>query len=113
VRLAQHVAAAPYGFDEVAAFGGVGELLAQLADEDVDDLQRRLVHAAIEMVGTAHDRMDASSDGSVTVQFGACDGKIPNCLPIMSGWNYTVRLYRPRAEIVSRQWKFPEPQPVN
>jgi hypothetical protein len=27
VRLAQHVAAAPYGFGEVAAFGGVRELL--------------------------------------------------------------------------------------
>jgi hypothetical protein len=37
-------------------------------------------------------------DGSVEIQFGGCDGKIPNCLPIMSGWNYTVRLYRPRAE---------------
>src|ERR1700722_644045 len=50
VRLAQHIAAAPHGLDEVAAFGGVGELLAQLADEDVDDLQFRLVHAAIEMI---------------------------------------------------------------
>jgi hypothetical protein len=52
-------------------------------------------------------------DGSITVQFGGCDGKIPNCLPIMAGWNYTVRLYRPRAEILSGKWKFPEPQPVN
>lgn len=34
-------------------------------------------------------------DGSIAVQFGGCDGKIPNCLPIMQGWNYTVRLYRP------------------
>ena len=25
-------------------------------------------------------------DGSVTVQFGGCDGKIPNCLPISKGW---------------------------
>src|SRR5579864_3428161 len=50
VRLAQHVAAAPHRLDEVAPLRGVGELLAQLADEDVDDLQLRLVHAAIEMV---------------------------------------------------------------
>src|ERR1700722_16895530 len=50
VRLAQHIAAAPHRLDEVAAFGSIGELLAQLADEDVDDLQFRLVHAAIEMV---------------------------------------------------------------
>src|SRR5262249_48045037 len=53
-----------------------------------------------------------SADGSVAVQFGGCDGKIPNCLPIMKGWNYTVRLYRPRAEILNGTWKFPEPQPA-
>ena len=53
-----------------------------------------------------------SSDGSVAIQFGGCDGKIPNCLPITKGWNYTVRLYRPRPEILSGKWKFPEPQPV-
>ena len=27
---------------------------------------------------------------------GGCDGKIANCLPITPGWNYWVRLYRPR-----------------
>jgi hypothetical protein len=53
-----------------------------------------------------------SDDGAVAVQFGGCDGKIPNCLPIMKGWNYTVRLYRPRAEILDGSWKFPEPQPA-
>ena len=52
-------------------------------------------------------------DGSIAIQFGGCDGKIPNCLPIMKGWNYTVRLYRPRPEIVSGKWKFPEAQAVN
>jgi len=46
-------------------------------------------------------------DGSVRVQFGGCDGKIPNCLPVVKGWNYTVRLYRPRAELLSGKWKFP------
>jgi len=50
--------------------------------------------------------------GEVDIQFGGCDGKIANCLPIMKGWNYTVRLYRPRAEILDGSWKFPEPQPV-
>jgi hypothetical protein len=53
-----------------------------------------------------------SADGSIAIQFGGCDGKIPNCLPIMKGWNYTVRLYRPRAEVLNGKWKFPEPQPV-
>jgi hypothetical protein len=54
-----------------------------------------------------------SSDGSVSVQFGGCDGNIPNCLPTMKGWNYTVRLYRPRAEILNGTWKFPEAQQTN
>jgi len=42
-----------------------------------------------------------SPDGSVAIQFGGCDGKIPNCLPTMQGWNYMVRLYRPHAEILT------------
>ena len=52
------------------------------------------------------------ADGSVNVQFGGCDGKIPNCIPIMKGWNAAIRMYRPRPEILSGKWKFPEPQPV-
>ena len=48
-----------------------------------------------------------SADGSVAVQFGGCDGKIPNCLPIMKGWNYTVRLYRPHPEILNWQVEIP------
>lgn len=54
-----------------------------------------------------------SDDGAIAIQFGGCDGKIANCLPIMKGWNYTVRLYRPRQEILDGKWTFPEPQPVN
>ena len=49
--------------------------------------------------------------GSVTIQFGGCLGQTPNCLPTMNGWNYMVRLYRPRPEIVNGTWKFPEAQP--
>jgi len=51
--------------------------------------------------------------GSITVQFGGCDGKTPNCLPIVPGWNYLVRLYRPRTEILDGRWKFPEAQAVS
>ncbi|HEY9660253.1 MAG TPA: DUF1214 domain-containing protein, partial [Allocoleopsis sp.] len=54
-----------------------------------------------------------NADGSVTVQFGGCDGNVANCLPIMPGWNYMVRLYRPRAEILNGTWTFPEAQPVS
>lgn len=56
---------------------------------------------------------EKSADGSVRVQFGECDGKVPNCLPITSGWNYTVRLYRPQAEILDGRWTFPEAQPLS
>jgi len=51
-------------------------------------------------------------DGSVTIQFGGCDGKVLNCLPITQGWNYTVRLFLPRREILDGTWRFPEAQPV-
>jgi hypothetical protein len=54
-----------------------------------------------------------SDDGSIAIQFGGCNGKMPNCLPIEAGWNYTVRLYRPRQEILSGNWTFPEPQPAH
>lgn len=52
------------------------------------------------------------ADGSVNLQFGGCDGAVPNCLPVTDGWNYLVRLYRPRAEVLSGAWKFPEATPV-
>jgi hypothetical protein len=53
-----------------------------------------------------------NEDGSVTIQFGG-DETAPNYLPIVPGWNYTVRLYRPRKELLDGAWKFPEAQPVN
>jgi hypothetical protein len=52
------------------------------------------------------------ADGSVTIQFGACDGAAINCIPVTPGWNYWVRLYRPRKEILDGTWKFPDPQSV-
>ena len=53
-----------------------------------------------------------SADGSVAIQFGGCDGKVPNCLPITPGWNYLVRLYRPRAEVLDGRWTFPKAEPA-
>jgi hypothetical protein len=53
------------------------------------------------------------ADGSAAIQFGGCDGETPNCLPIMKGWNYTVRLFLPRPEILDGTWKFPEAQHVS
>jgi hypothetical protein len=37
-------------------------------------------------------------------------GDRPNCLPIMEGWNYIVRLYQRRPEILDGSWKFPSPE---
>lgn len=47
-----------------------------------------------------------NADGSITVNFGGADDR-PNCLPVMDGWNYLVRLYRPRPEILDGTWTFP------
>lgn len=49
------------------------------------------------------------SDGTIVIQFGACDGKIANCLPTPPGWNYTVRLYQPDEEVLNGRWQFPQP----
>ena len=46
-----------------------------------------------------------NDDGSVTVRFGGADD-LPNMIPIMDGWNYLVRLYRPRGEILDGSWTF-------
>jgi hypothetical protein len=54
---------------------------------------------------------ERNKDGSVTIHFGGDDDR-SNLLPIVDGWNYTVRLYRPRPEVLDGTWKFPEAEPV-
>jgi len=44
--------------------------------------------------------------GDVTIHFGG-DPKADNFLPIVPGWNYIVRMYKPGAEILNGSWKFP------
>lgn len=48
----------------------------------------------------------SNPDGTVTVNFGGGADDI-NALPVMEGWNYLVRLYRPRAEFLNGSWSFP------
>ena len=50
-------------------------------------------------------------DGSITIHFGG-DPKADNFLPIVPGWNYIVRLYRPKTEVLDGSWRFPDPQAV-
>jgi hypothetical protein len=52
-----------------------------------------------------------NEDGSYTIHFGGDPGST-NHLPIAEGWNYTVRFYQPRKEILDGSWKFPEVKPV-
>ena len=52
-----------------------------------------------------------NADGSFTIHFGGDESAI-NYLPITPGWNYLVRMYRPRKEILDGTWKFPEARPV-
>lgn len=47
-----------------------------------------------------------NADGTVTIHFGGGAGTA-NALPLMTGWNYLVRLYRPRPEVLSGAWTFP------
>lgn len=55
---------------------------------------------------------DPNADGSHTIHFGGCDDGRTNCIPITPGWNYTVRMYGPRPEILDGSWTFPEPKPT-
>lgn len=52
-----------------------------------------------------------NKDGSITIHFGG-DPKSINNLPITKGWNYAVRMYQPRKEILDGSWTFPVIQSV-
>ena len=54
-----------------------------------------------------------NDDGSMTVHLGGCDDDRVNCLPIIDGWNYTVRFYRAGDEIIDGSWEFPPAEPAN
>ena len=46
-------------------------------------------------------------DGSVIVRFGGDGDPARNSIPLPEGWNYLVRLYRPRPEVLDGTWAFP------
>ena len=50
------------------------------------------------------------ADGGVTVRFGTELSGVPNALPIMPGWNYVLRLYRPDASVLDGSWIAPRPE---
>jgi len=51
-----------------------------------------------------------NSDGSFTVHLGG-DPQSVNYIPITEGWNYVVRMYQPRDEILDGSWRFPGVKP--
>jgi hypothetical protein len=53
-----------------------------------------------------------AADGSVTFDLAPVDDGYDNHLYVMDGWNYTVRLYRPRPAVLDGTWTPPEPSLV-
>jgi hypothetical protein len=68
-RIAHHVATAPDRADEVVR-AGLRQLLAELADEHVDDLDLGLVHAAVQMVQECLLREDHAFPESEQLEHG-------------------------------------------
>jgi hypothetical protein len=52
-----------------------------------------------------------NKDGSFTIHFGG-DPKSVNYLHLTEGWNYLIRFYQPRMEILEGTWTFPKVAPV-
>jgi hypothetical protein len=53
-----------------------------------------------------------NADASITINFGGGPGAINN-LPITPGWNYIVRMYQPKQEIINGTWSFPKAQSLD
>lgn len=52
-----------------------------------------------------------NEDGSYTIHFGGEPTNV-NYLPITKGWNYAVRMYQPRQDVLDGSWNFPSVEPV-
>ncbi len=53
-----------------------------------------------------------AADGSVTVLFSTQVLDEPNWLPITDGWNYALRVYKPRPSVLDGSWTPPTPEPA-
>jgi hypothetical protein len=53
-----------------------------------------------------------NDDGSFTIELGGKPTTKSNWLFTPPGWNYLVRMYKPRKPVLDGTWQFPEPQPV-
>ncbi len=55
---------------------------------------------------------EAEPDGSIVLNLAPDGDGLQNHLYVMDGWNYALRLYRPRTEVVDKSWTPPTPQTV-
>ena len=51
-------------------------------------------------------------DGSVVVRFGTTPDGSPNFLTVMEGWNFLIRMYRPRPAALDGSWQPPAVEPL-
>ncbi|MEN8239817.1 MAG: DUF1214 domain-containing protein, partial [Actinomycetota bacterium] len=55
---------------------------------------------------------DADESGRVVLNLTPEKGDLANFLYVMDGWNYALRLYKPRASALDKTWTPPEPMPA-
>jgi hypothetical protein len=51
-------------------------------------------------------------DGTVTIDLAPTANGFRNHLYVMDGWNYAIRLYRPRPEVLDGRWTAPLPERI-
>jgi len=112
--------AASYVIDSVAANDGKTPHAVTVKDVPVDAFWSVTVYNADgylepnDLKRNSYNNVTAkpNDDGSITIHFGGCGDGRENCIPITPGWNYAIRMYRPRPEILDGSWSFPEIKPA-
>ncbi len=113
-------AAAFYLLDSVEKNDGKTPHVVTVKDVPVDAFWSITVYNAdgyLERSDLGRNSFNSSSakpneDGSYEIHFGG-DPESTNYLPITEGWNYAIRMYQPREEILDGAWTFPEIEPSN
>jgi len=54
----------------------------------------------------------SDEDGKVTLNLSPEQDDLTNHVYIMDGWNYVLRLYRPKASVLDKTWTPPSPEPI-